>query len=100
VTAVDDLVHWKAKHRRRALDAFWEHVPEAAPGLDLFRPLTPYVVIHGTGTDRDGMWYERQTDVYAVPPSRAVPGLTLEATGKYERREDGMLGEVYAPREA
>ena len=62
--------------------------------FDWFRPMVRFVVVRGTGSPEDGMWYERER----IPTWSVVPAtLTLHATGRYERRDDGLLAEVYEP---
>jgi len=65
-----------------------------------FRPVTRYIVFraapglpHGFMPPHlDGQWIDRPADsAYSSSPgtARAIP------TGRYERREDGLLAEVY-----
>jgi len=74
-------------------------------GFAWFRPVTRYIVLRpapdlppGFMPPRDdGLWIDRPTQVsYSVHPgtAQAVP------TGRCERREDGVLAEVYEVRPA
>jgi len=71
-----------------------------ANGFPWFRPQTPFVVIRGTGTDRDGVWYDnRDVPRFSLidVDTAAASTLTLHASGQYEQREDGALAERYTP---
>ena len=75
--------------------------PKIPGEFDYFRPRTPYIVFRAAPglpwnfmlEDMEGKWIDRPPSV-ALPPlpdadAHAVP------TGRYERRDDGMLAEVY-----
>lgn len=64
-----------------------------------FQPVTQFIVIQGTATPLDGMWYPRKDALRALlAPAASDSAMTVYATGRYERRSDGVLAEIYAPR--
>jgi len=68
-------------------------------GFAWFRPMTRFVVIRGTGTGRDGVWDHRRPlhgPVHEFEPDPDTT-ITLYAQGRWERRDDGALAEVYGP---
>lgn len=73
-----------------------------ANGFLWFYPMTKFIVIRGTGSDyHDGLWLERERLMTSAPPLSGLgrvsgSSVTANATGLYERREDGMIAEVYA----
>lgn len=96
----------KIRHdaRRRAWDGWAEKVLVPVPGFDWFRPMTPFIVVRGTGGRHDGMWFARGPVIdNGLPPPDGPGVVTARATGRYERRDDGMLAEIYevgAPHES
>jgi hypothetical protein len=82
-------------------DAVWSPLAELGRGFEWFRPKTRYIVLRpapgmppGWMPDHlDGMWYDRDEDRSYHPQTGAAA--VGRATGRYERRDDGCLAEVY-----
>jgi hypothetical protein len=83
-------------------DAIWSPLVELGRGFEWFRPKTRYIVLRpapglppGWMPDHlDGMWYEPDKDWWDGP-STVDGDAKGRATGRYERRDDGYLAEVY-----
>jgi hypothetical protein len=82
-------------------DAVWSPLAELGCGFEWFRPKTRYIVLRaapgmplGWMSDQfDGMWYDRDKDRSYHPQTGAAA--VGRPTGRYERRDDGYLAEVY-----
>ena len=84
---------------RRALYAIDD---EPRPGFEWFRPLTRYIVLRAAAglpagflpARLEGLWIDRPGEsAIGWSPHPAVA--TAVPTGRYERRDDGVVAEVY-----
>jgi len=82
-------------------EASWAIDMQSPNKVDWFRPNTRYIVLRAAPglpwnfmpEHLDGLWIDRPPS-YVMP---ALPGWHAQgvATGRYERRDDGALAEVY-----